>query len=149
MIVDTLVAVFAHAGEEATAAAEGGQEARLRGAQVLLAEDNEINQQIAVELLSGAGAEVTVASDGRRALEALQRMRRQPPDLILLDLMLPVMDGWEFAGHVRSMDGLSHIPIAIISAFERDPPDGVIEYLRKPIKPEALLRLVGRHCHRQ
>ena len=59
------------------------------------------------------------------------------------------MDGWEFVERLRSTDGLSHIPIAVISAFEREPPDGVVDYLRKPIKPEALLRLVARHCHRQ
>ena len=100
-------------------------------------------------ILEEEGYRVVSVTDGRRALEALQRMRRQPPDLILLDLMLPVMDGWEFAGHVRSIDGLSHVPIAVISAFEREPPDGIVEYLRKPLKPEALLRLVARHCHRQ
>src|SRR6185436_19328194 len=54
MIVDTLVNVFAGESDEATAAAAGEHEARLRGARILLAEDNEINQQIAVELLEGA-----------------------------------------------------------------------------------------------
>ena len=71
MIVDTLVNVFADGGEDLRGAADGEQASRLRGARILLAEDNEINQQIAVELLEGAGATVTVADNGREAVEML------------------------------------------------------------------------------
>ena len=71
MIVDTLVNVFAHSEEETSTAVEGDQATRLRGARILLTEDNEINQQIAVELLEGAGAIVTVANNGREAVEIL------------------------------------------------------------------------------
>ena len=71
MIVDTLVNVFADASEDERAAAEAEQATRLRGARILLAEDNEINQQIAVELLEGAGATVKVANNGREAVEIL------------------------------------------------------------------------------
>src|SRR6185369_6192327 len=72
MIVDTLVNVFAQEGEGASSTAEVEQTARLRGARILLAEDNEINQQIAVELLESAGATLTVANNGREAVETLQ-----------------------------------------------------------------------------
>src|SRR5207249_1573807 len=71
MIVDTLVNVFADADEKGAATTEGEQTDRLRGARILLAEDNDINQQIAIELLEGAGATVKVANNGREAVEIL------------------------------------------------------------------------------
>ena len=73
MIVDTLVNVFAEPGDGGvTAGADLGEQSnRLRGARILLTEDNEINQQIAVELLEGAGATVRVANNGREAVETL------------------------------------------------------------------------------
>src|SRR6185295_773940 len=71
MIVDTLVNVFAGDSEEAAVTSESEQAARLLGARILLTEDNEINQQIAVELLEGVGATVKVASNGREAVDVL------------------------------------------------------------------------------
>ena len=71
MIVDTLVNVFADDDEDLGGAADGEQASRVGGARILLVEDNEINQQIAVELLEGAGATVTVTSNGREAVEKL------------------------------------------------------------------------------
>ena len=76
MIVDTLVNVFADGGEDLRSAADGEQASRLRGARILVTEDNEINQQIAVELLEGAGATVTIANNGREAVEMLSRPGR-------------------------------------------------------------------------
>ena len=70
MIVDTLVNVFAAEGA-ANGETQADQVKSLRGARILLTEDNEINQQIAVELLEGAGAMVTVANNGREATEVL------------------------------------------------------------------------------
>src|SRR5947207_14502336 len=64
MIVDTLINVFAHADDATVSAQDSGQEIRVQGARILLVEDNEINQQIAVELLEGAGATVQVAHNG-------------------------------------------------------------------------------------
>ena len=76
MIVDTLVNVFADGRRrQPPRQRDGEQDARLRGARILLAEDNEINQQIAVELLEGAGATVTVANNGREAVEMLSTAR--------------------------------------------------------------------------
>ena len=71
MLVDTLVNLFAHRDEETSTAVADGQATLLRGARILLAEDNEINQQIATELLEGAGAAVTIANNGREAVEML------------------------------------------------------------------------------
>ena len=71
MIVDTLVNVFAEEGEQTAKAVDAEQDTRLRGARILLTEDNEINQQIAIELLENAGATVTVANNGREAVDIL------------------------------------------------------------------------------
>ncbi len=116
---------------------------------VLVIEDDHDARVALRNILEEEGYRVVSVTDGRRALDTLERMRAEPPQLILLDLMLPVMDGWQFIERLRAAHGLSQIPIAVISAFEREPPEGVVEYLRKPIKLEALLRLVARHCHRR
>src|SRR6185436_1379941 len=74
MLMDTLMMLFAPAAEEtAQAAADDPHSDRLTGARILLAEDNDINQQIAVELLEGVGARMTVANNGQEAVEQLQR----------------------------------------------------------------------------
>ncbi len=85
MIVDTLVNVFADGGEDLRGAADAEQASRLRGARILVTEDNEINQQIAVELLEGAGATVTIANNGREALEMLSGPGPSPFDVVLMD----------------------------------------------------------------
>src|ERR1043166_3482642 len=79
MIVDTLVNVFTEEGETASVTTEGEQALRLRGARILLTEDNDINQQIAIELLESTGATVTVANNGREAVEILSNGRQPPP----------------------------------------------------------------------
>ena len=102
MIVDTLVNVFAHGESERIAVAEP-QSTRLAGARILLAEDNEINQQIAVELLEGAGATVTVANNGREAVEILTTGPQPPPfDAVLMDLQMPEMDGYQATAKLRA-----------------------------------------------
>src|SRR6185436_10735544 len=93
MIVDTLVNVFAEPGDLTPKAIRDEHETPLRGARILLTEDNEINQQIATELLEGAGATVTVANNGREATEILA-LGPEPPlfDVVLMDLQMPEMD---------------------------------------------------------
>ncbi|HQR66929.1 MAG TPA: response regulator, partial [Thermoanaerobaculia bacterium] len=104
-LVDTLVSIFAPrapAGLEATAAG-GASPDRLKGTRILLAEDNEINQQIAVELLEGVGARVDVAGNGREAVEKLSAGGPVPPyDAVLMDLQMPEMDGYQATAKIRS-----------------------------------------------
>jgi CheY-like chemotaxis protein len=87
MIVDTLVNVFAEEGEHTANAIDKEQDTQLRGARILLTEDNEINQQIAIELLENAGAAVTVANNGREAVDLLSKDTSF--DLVLMDLQMP------------------------------------------------------------
>jgi two-component system sensor histidine kinase/response regulator len=150
MIVDTLVNVFAHAGEDTAALAQGGQEARLRGARILLTEDNEINQQIAIELLEGAGATVKVANNGREAVETLSSGPQPPPfDVVLMDLQMPVMDGYQATAKLRSDARFSTLPIIAMTAHatieerQRCLAAGMNDHISKPIDPGNLFETVG------
>jgi len=150
MIVDTLVNVFADGGEHLRDAADSGQAARLRGARILVTEDNEINQQIAVELLEGAGAIVTVANNGREAVEMLSAPGPPPFDVVMMDLQMPEMDGYQATAKLRSDPRLAALPIIAMTAHatveerQRCLAAGMNDHVAKPIDPAALFDAVGR-----
>jgi len=154
MIVDTLVNVFADGGEHLRDAADSGQAARLRGARILVTEDNEINQQIAVELLEGAGATVTVANNGREAVEMLSGPGQPPFDLVLMDLQMPEMDGYQATAEIRRLHqegALRRIPIVALTANalpedrERCLAAGMDDYLSKPIARDDLRAMLDKY----
>jgi two-component system sensor histidine kinase/response regulator len=151
MIVDTLVNVFAESDEKAVATSEGEQMARLRGARILLAEDNDINQQIALELLEGAGAKVEVANNGRVAVETLSNGPQPTPfDMVLMDLQMPEMDGYQATAKLRSDPRFGTLPIIAMTAHatieerQRCLAAGMNDHLSKPIDPGLLLETVER-----
>ncbi len=150
MIVDTLVNVFADGGEDLRGAADGEQASRLRGARILVTEDNEINQQIAVELLEGAGATVTVANNGREAVEMLSGPGQPPFDVVMMDLQMPEMDGYQATAKLRSDSRLVALPIIAMTAHatveerQRCLAAGMNDHVAKPIDPAALFEAVGR-----
>ena len=152
MLVDVLVNVFAEAGEAAAAGSDAGKDARLHGARILLTEDNEINQQIATELLEGAGAQVQVARNGREAVEALTGGPQPPPvDVVLMDLQMPVMDGYQATARIRADARLRALPIIAMTAHatveerERCLAAGMNDHVSKPIDPSVLLGTVAKH----
>ncbi|HXJ57417.1 MAG TPA: response regulator [Verrucomicrobiae bacterium] len=155
MIVDTLINVFAHADDATVSAQDSGQEIRVQGARILLVEDNEINQQIAVELLEGAGATVQVAHNG---LEAIERLTKGPApasfDLVLMDLQMPVMDGYQATTKLRAHPDLRGLPIIAMTAHatieerQRCLAAGMNDHISKPIDPALLFETVSRHYKR-
>ncbi len=120
----------------------------LRGVRLLLAEDNEINQQIAIELLEGAGAHVQVAQNGREAVDMVANMvtSGEALDAVLMDLQMPVMGGLEATQHIRADARFNHIPIIAMTAHamveERDRclAAGMVDHITKPLDPPAMFR---------
>ncbi len=89
---------------------------RIRGARVLLAEDNGINQQVVTELLGIVGLAVTVAEDGQQAVDAIHNAGNTPFDLVLMDLQMPVMDGYQAVEIIRQKLGMAELPIVALTA---------------------------------
>ena len=113
----------------------------LRGRRVLLVEDNAINRAIARSFLGSAGCEVEDAYNGAQALDKLCAHVPDHFDLVLMDLQMPVMDGYEAARHIRALHDpqLSAIPIVTMTAnalaqdLSRERACGVSRHLSKPI----------------
>jgi two-component system sensor histidine kinase/response regulator len=119
----------------------------LRGARILLVEDNDINQQVARELLEDAGLVVDVADNGQIALE-LARMESY--DLVFMDMQMPVMDGVTATREMRGLHRLAHLPIVAMTAnaMEQDRRKcmdaGMNDFLVKPIDPQDMLAILLR-----
>jgi CheY-like chemotaxis protein len=135
-------------GEPSDAAApnDADKNSVLRGMKVLLAEDNEINALIAMELLDAVGVEVTTARNGSEALECLKTASdsgRPRFDLVLMDLQMPVMDGYEATKIIKGMPEYRDIPIYALTAHafpeerERCLALGMKDHLTKPIDVES------------
>ena len=119
---------------------------QLRTGRILLAEDNELNQEIAVAILTEAGFTVDVAENGQLAVDMLAGSTPGYYELVLMDIQMPVMDGYEAAREIRRLDDgqLASIPILAMTAnaFEEDKRKalmgGMNGHLAKPIDVEVL-----------
>jgi two-component system cell cycle response regulator DivK len=123
----------------------------LRGASVLVVEDDRDHRELARDMLTSLGARVTVAANGE---EGVKHLIADGPDLILCDLRMPVMDGFEFARVVRRHPGCRNVRLVALTAM-RDPvahlqtsTAGYDAHLEKPLTPEKLedvaARLLGK-----
>ncbi len=121
---------------------------KLRGTKLLLVEDNELNREIAQELLEEAGFEVDTASDGT---EAVERVRSSDPSrysLILMDIQMPKMNGYEATRAIRAMPEWREIPIVAMTAnaFEEDRraalEAGMNDHVAKPIDVDRLMNVI-------
>ena len=116
-------------------------------AKLLLVEDNEMNRDMLSRRLTRRGFEVVVAVDGREGVTAAER---ESPDLILMDMSLPVTDGWEATRLIRAGAATSDIPVIALTAHamagDRDKAReaGCNDYDTKPVDLERLLEKIGR-----
>ena len=116
-------------------------------AKILLVEDNEMNRDMLSRRLTRRGFEVVVAVDGREGVAAAER---ESPDLILMDMSLPVTDGWEATRLIRAGTGTSRIPVIALTAHamagdrDRALEAGCDDYDTKPVEIERLLEKITR-----
>ncbi|HET8540974.1 MAG TPA: response regulator [Anaeromyxobacter sp.] len=108
---------------------------------VLIVEDDLDIRETLAEVLASAGYETAQAANG---LEGLVAARRAPPDLIVLDLMMPVMDGWQFRSVQRRDPALAEIPLIVISASGPSSSIDADTYLQKPFPLDRLVSEAAR-----
>ncbi len=145
VLLDTIMVLFGKERITPCTAAEDHKPsvhlAGIAGAQVLLAEDNELNQQVAKELLEKAGLVVSLAGNG---LEAVEKAKQGIFDIVLMDVQMPLLDGYEAARIIRRRLDLKDLPIIALTAhvLSRDREEcllsGMNDYISKPINPENL-----------
>jgi CheY-like chemotaxis protein len=111
---------------------------------VLIVEDDEDVRESVAEVLRDDGYDVTSARNGAEAITLLTD--GPPPCVVLLDLMMPVMTGWELVDRIRGKQSLSNLPVVVTSAAAERPPPGVDRVLPKPIDLDAMLAAVGQFC---
>jgi CheY-like chemotaxis protein len=118
------------------------------GRRILIVEDDADLREALSDVLRDEGFAVTSAADGQEALDRLRREGR--PSLILLDLTMPVMNGWQFRTEQRRDPDLSEIPVVVLSAGERLAEQmsslEIDDFVRKPIELGHLLQKIERYC---
>ena len=125
----------------------------IKGKNLLLVEDNELNREIAVAILSESGFNVECACDGTEAVEKMKNAEPDDYDLILMDVQMPIMDGYEATKAIRAMDDpvKSHIPIIAMTAnaFDEDKRNalasGMNDHIAKPLDMDKLFAVLRRY----
>jgi len=146
ILFDTIMQAFGEAVPEISRVAQRKeQEAKawenIQGARVLLVEDNEINQQVAMEILQGAGLNVTIANNGQEGVDAA---RANQYDAILMDIQMPVMDGYTATREIRKDERFKELPIIAMTAHamsgdeDKSLEAGMNGHVAKPIDPDQL-----------
>ncbi|CAD6877008.1 response regulator [Methylomonas fluvii] len=121
--------------------------AAIRGARILLVEDNPLNQQVAQEFLIKGGLEVTTANNG---LEALAWLEKSSFDAVLMDLHMPVLDGLEATRRIRQSAALKELPIIAMTAAAMNQDKeacvaaGMNDHIAKPVEPEELANALAK-----
>jgi two-component system sensor histidine kinase/response regulator len=149
-LMDTIVGLFAARPPRRKEPGAGAREKkRGRSLRVLVAEDNRVNQQVAVGMLERAGHTAAVAENGREALALLER---QTFDVVLMDVQMPELDGLETTAAIRERERAEggHLPIVALTAHamkgdaERCLAAGMDAYLPKPLQPRELAEAIAK-----
>ena len=115
---------------------------------ILVVEDQEDNRQILRDLLTSVGYQILEAEDGQRGITSAEVER---PDLILMDIQMPIMDGYEATRRIKANPALSGIPIIVVTSYalsgdeEKARAAGCDDYITKPYSPRQLLAKVSQH----
>jgi len=158
VLLDTLMNLFGVAAEEKPAPAAVKRERELplvNGVRVLLVEDNEVNQQVARELLESEGANVIIAHHGAEAVKLLTQGTQPPFDVVLMDLQMPEMDGLTATRLLRAAPRLQHLPIIAMTAHamaeevQRCLEAGMNDHVAKPIDPGTFFATLARWTRAQ
>ena len=116
---------------------------------IIVVEDDADTRDALVDLLKLLGYTVATAENGRHALDLLHKMKDKPC-LILLDIMMPVMNGWQFLEAQKADPSLANIPVVVLtadaSAASRASEASVAAFLSKPVNVGTLSETVARHC---
>lgn len=114
---------------------------------LLIVEDEFDLAECLMEVFLAAGYSVRMASDGK---DALARLEEQVPDLVVTDLMMPLLDGLELLQVIRSSPRLAHVPVVLMSAARPSlPSDPLMTFIGKPFDVDALLELVAHKSGRR
>ncbi|MDO9592724.1 MAG: response regulator, partial [Erysipelotrichaceae bacterium] len=152
LLLNTIMQIYGKEEFEQTyTGLDGGSEPDdlelLRGIRVLLVEDNEINQEVAQEILQGAGMTVVIANNGKVATEMVNSGTY---DIILMDVQMPVMNGYDATKAIRNNPAFSELPIIAMTAIalkgekEKCIQAGMNDYITKPIDTTLLFQTMGR-----
>lgn len=148
-LLDAIVGAFGMDAAPRLATVDSGQTLQsLDGLQLLVAEDNDINQQIARVLLEQLGAQVSIADNGRQALEMVQQNPPHHFDAVLMDLQMPQMDGLEATRRIRADQRYATLPIIAMTAHTLADQRalcleaGMNDHVAKPIVPERLVEAI-------
>jgi CheY-like chemotaxis protein/HPt (histidine-containing phosphotransfer) domain-containing protein len=146
MLFDAIMQAFGEAVSESSRIAQRHEQETealkyIQGAHLLLVEDNEINQQVAMEILESAGLKVSLAINGQEAIEAINKNEY---DAVLMDVQMPVMDGYTATGKLRQDPRFKDLPIIAMTAHamagdaEKSIAAGMSDHVTKPIDPDQL-----------
>ena len=120
-------------------------------ARILVVDDTPENIDVLIDMLGGEAFEVMVATSGAQALEVVAAHR---PDLMLLDVRMPGLDGFETYRRLRAMEGMASLPVLFVTAEEdaemaaQGSALGGVDYVTKPLRKEVLLALIRSHLQR-
>jgi len=130
---------------------DGERSGGIAGLRILLVEDNRVNQEVARQMLELEGAIVSIASDGRQAVDALAAAP-DGIDVVLMDVHLPVMDGYAATREIRTALGLEKLPVIALTAAaleqdrDRCRAAGMTDIVAKPFSPDRLFAAIARHA---